>query len=103
MSIRTASPCITVCETFRLINDLCQSDSDKDNKIRELCVLGIVIGKLISETKDKKELIALVQKYGINKNYNEIIIKRLYPEYRHNWRYRKEICGKWGMENDISI
>ena len=35
--MRDSSPKFTPCELLRMINDLCQGDSDKDKRIRELC------------------------------------------------------------------
>jgi len=96
MPIRTVSKDVTVCEVFRLINDRCQSEKDKE--IRELCVLGVIIGKLISQTKEKVELIELVEQYGTNIDAIKLFNERLNPEYKHEWKRRKEIKAKWGMK-----
>ena len=45
MTMRTASEWMTYCEYLRLINDLCQGDSEKDKQIREYCAKAEKITK----------------------------------------------------------
>lgn len=66
MTMRTASPELTVCEYLRLINDLCQSDTDKDKRIRVLCAKGEKVGKLLG-----REVSRLNPKFLLNLNLYE--------------------------------
>ena len=97
-SMRHVSPHITSCETLRMINDLCQSDSDKDQNIRDLCVLGIIVGKIVSLEVSKKRLMELVDERKEVPNRIEVSIMRCSSEYKHNWKNRDEIKSVWGIK-----
>jgi len=94
MSIRTVSPNINTCETFRIINDLCQSDSEKDKTIRELCVLGVILGKILSKELVKHDKDCLFTQWNKNVRYAERFGNRLSDEYKHEWKNSREIGNK---------
>lgn len=48
MAMRDKNHKLTLCEIIRVINDLCQDDSEKDIKIRNLLVLAEHKGKKMS-------------------------------------------------------
>ena len=58
MTMRTANRHLTPCEALRQINDLCQSDSDKDKKIRYLAAkfekLAKKLGREVNNRPGKK-------------------------------------------------
>lgn len=98
MSMRKASPHMTSCEALRMINDLCQSDSEKDRQIRDLCVLGVITGKIVSLRVDKKDLEDIVASRTHVPNYMELVSMRMRPEYKHNWGNRRDIMDYWGIK-----
>ena len=98
MSMRKASPHMTTCEAYRMINDLCQSDSEKDQQIRDLCVLGIIVGKILSMEVSKEKLMELVKNRTRVNSPMKIMSKRLDNKYKHNWKNRHEIKEIWGIE-----
>jgi len=98
MSMRRSSKYSTTCEVYRLINDLCQSDSEKDNEIRDLCVLGMIVGKILSLEVSKERVNAIAQARSEIKNFIQVKNKRMQKEYKHNWKNRDKIKEEWGIE-----
>lgn len=62
--MREANPFIMPCELVRLINDLCQGDSEKDKSVRVLCY------KLLKQLKPMTRAVHEIDK-GFWKIYNE--------------------------------
>jgi len=98
MSMRTCSKYVTVCEVFRLINDMCQDNSGKDSRIRELCVLGQMIGKRLSLCVSKEKTVEIAEKGPFNLQYEEVIRKRTRLGFKDEWHRREEIKEEYGME-----
>lgn len=84
MTMRTASPEMTVCEYLRLINDTCQGDSEKDKTIRELCAKGEKVGKLLGKEVSRLNPYFLTQKglYQINPDWRKLLELRLKDDYK---------------------
>jgi hypothetical protein len=97
MSMRTISTHITICEVCRLINDLCQSDSEKDAQIRELCVVGLIVGKRVSLKVPKEDLLKIADLGPYHKTYDESLKKRVALGFKHDWSKVDEIKKKYGI------
>jgi len=55
MSMRSSNRFMTPCEALRQINDLCQSDSDKDKQIRKLLSSFEKMAKMLSREINSRE------------------------------------------------
>lgn len=49
MAMRKYSSQITICETIRRINDLCQGDTERDSHIRDLCATAEYMAKRMQQ------------------------------------------------------
>ena len=84
MTMRTASPELTVCEYLRLINDMFQGDSERDVRVRELCAKGEKVGKILGREVSRLNPHFLTQKglYEEYKGWKEKLPVRLDPNYK---------------------
>jgi len=89
MSMRGISSKETICETLRAINDMCQSNSNKDQKIRNL---------LVKSEKMSKKMIHKLREYNKqidkewwekNLDYEVNLNKRLEKDYKIEKVYNK--------------
>jgi len=92
-----SSPKLTTCEIYRQINDLCQSDSEIDQKIRDLCVAGIMIGKEVTKKITPEKLEELIDEGAENKKQMVLLFKRVDKEYKHSWEDRVRIKTELGI------
>jgi hypothetical protein len=86
MTMRTASEWMTYCEYLRLINDLCQSDSEKDKQIREYCAKAEKVtkklGRKIAELDPN--YLKTPGLYETNPNWKELLSLRLSDNYKQS-------------------
>lgn len=84
--MRDSSPKLTPCEVIRDINDLCQDDSTKDKRIRELCGVAEKMAKRLAEELHKysKEIWKDERWWPINKNWRRKGKKRTRDSYKYD-------------------
>ena len=92
-----SSPKLTTCEIYRQINDFCQSDSEVDKKIRDLCVAGIMVGKEVSKKITPEKLKELIDEGAENKHQMTLFFSRIDKEYKHSWEDRVKIKTELGI------
>ena len=81
-----------------MINDICQDDTEKDAEIRELCVLGQMIGKRLSLCVSKEKTVEIAERGPFNLQYEEVIRKRTRLGFKDDCHRKEEIKKKYGME-----
>lgn len=84
MTMRTAGEELTVCEYLRLINDLCQGDSEKDKQIRMLCAKGEKVGKILGAEVSRLNPDFLINPdlYEKQEGWRYLLDKRLADDYK---------------------
>jgi hypothetical protein len=92
-----SSPKLTTCEIYRQINDLCQTDSVTDQKIRDLCVAGIMVGKEVTKKITPEKLEELIDEGAENKHQMTLFFSRIDKEYKHSWEDRVKIKTYLGI------
>ena len=74
--MRSAGKRITPCEIIRLINDLCQDDTEKDLEIRKMCHKLERMMKAMSKVAHQKDPL-YYRIYGKNPNEERDFRKRI--------------------------
>ena len=77
MTFRQATPTRTPCEILREINDLCQSNSERDKVIRQKLDEVMKAAKLMSN-----------EIHSNNDNWNNLTWKDNNPDYKFDWKVR---------------
>lgn len=77
MTFRQATPTRTPCEILREINDLCQSNSERDRVIRQKLDEVMKAAKLMSN-----------EIHSNNDNWNEATWLSDNPDYKFDWKVR---------------
>ena len=86
MSMRDSSPKLTPCELIREINDLCQGDTKKEERIRELCGAAEKMTKRIAQELHKysKEIWKDEQWWKPNIAWKQKGKRRVKDDYKYN-------------------
>ena len=86
MSMRDSSPKLTPCELLRDINDLCQGDSKKDKRIRELLGACEKQSKRLGQEVNKynRDIWKLQEWWPINKGWRSKGKRRSRDNYKYS-------------------
>lgn len=86
--MRTASPVRSPCELIRKINDLAQSETPHDLRIRKLCAEAEKATKRLAQELNKYKKEAWRGWWAENKEYKQDVDRRLNDRYKQEGSYR---------------
>ena len=94
MTMRTSSEWMTYCEYLRLINDLCQTDSEKDVQIRKYCAEAEKVTKMLGReiARLNPNYLKTPGLYKPNPSFRKLLALRLQDDYKQegsNKTYKK--------------
>ena len=81
MSMNNASEQMTPCEYIRMVNDMCQTNSEKDITIRRFLAHAEKLAKELSLELDKYDK-KYWHRFAQNSDFNYNLLLRKHPKYK---------------------